>query len=57
LFGFGLFNLGLVVLNNCIYYGSSLYYLPLVQKITFVSFLLWVCFVSVKLYRQQTAGA
>lgn len=52
LFGAGIFNLLLVALNNYIYYRTSLYYLPLVQKFTFLSFLVWVCAVTVKLYRQ-----
>lgn len=43
LFYFGLFNLILVALNNYLYYTPSLfYYLPLVQKISFASFLCWV---------------
>lgn len=50
---FGLFNLLLIALNNYIYYCTSLYWLPLVQKFTFLSFLLWVCFVTLKIYRQQ----
>lgn len=53
LFWFGVFNLLLVALNNYIYYRTSLYYLPVVQKFTFLSFLLWVCAVTMKLYRQQ----
>lgn len=52
LFSFGVFNLALVALNNYIYYTTSLYYLPLVQKFTFASFLLWVCLVTIKLYRR-----
>jgi hypothetical protein len=50
LFAFGLFNLLLVVINNWLYYGGGLFYLPVVQKITFICFLLWICLVSRKLY-------
>jgi hypothetical protein len=51
LFAFGIFNLLLVALNNGLYYGGGLFYLPVVQKITFVLFLLWVCLVSLKQYQ------
>lgn len=53
LFWFGIFNLFLVAVNNYIYYRTSLFYLPAVQKFTFLCFLLWVCAVTIKLYRQQ----
>jgi hypothetical protein len=49
LFGFSVLNMLLVILNNILYYNSEMiYYLPVVQKITFASFLLWVCLVCVK---------
>lgn len=51
LFVFGLLNLLLVVVNNWLYYGGGLRYLPVVQKITFLSFLLWICLVTIKMYR------
>lgn len=52
LFWFGVFNLVLVVLNNVLYYEKSwMYALPVVQKITFLSFLLWISMISVGLYR------
>ena len=51
LFWFGMFNLALIALNNSLYYGGGLHYLPVVQKITFFCFLLWVCFISFCLYR------
>ncbi len=54
LFAFGIFNLLLVGLNNYLYHsGGSLYYLPLVQKISFASFLLWICLVDVRLYQRS----
>lgn len=53
LFRWGVFNIGLVILNNILYYGNGLLYLPVVQKITFLSFLLWIGFISVKMYQAQ----
>ncbi len=54
LFFFGLFNILLVVLNNYVYYNKDLIvYLPLVQKITFATFLLWICCIDVNLYYYQ----
>jgi hypothetical protein len=50
LFLFGIFNLMLVVVNNYLYYGGGLSYLPVVQKITFVFFLWWICMVSYRLF-------
>lgn len=50
LFWFGILNLLLVVLNNWLYFGGGLFYLPVVQKITFASFLLWICLVCWGLY-------
>ena len=50
----GIFNAVLVGLNNVLYYGNGLLkYLPIVQKVTFVFFLLWICLISIKLYRQK----
>ena len=51
LFAFGIFNVLLVVLNNYVYYTKGLIiYLPVIQKITFAAFLMWVCCISIKLY-------
>ena len=56
LFFFGLFNILLVALNNYVYYNKNLIiYLPIVQKITFVIFLLWICCIDINLYRLQMA--
>lgn len=49
----GLANVVLVALNNYVYYATSLYWLPLLQKFTFASVLVWVCCVSFKLYRRK----
>lgn len=58
LFAFGLLNLLLILLNNYIYYISgNLYWLPLVQKITFASFLLWACGVSLVLFHRTKRDA
>lgn len=46
----GLFNIGLLAINNCIYYTEQgLEYLPMIQKITFVFVLLWIVGLNVKL--------
>jgi hypothetical protein len=52
-FVFGLLNLLLIGLNNYIYHISGdLTYLPIVQKISFLSFLIWICCIEMKLYRR-----
>jgi len=51
LFAFGLFNLLLIALNNYLYYIiSDLTYLPIIQKLTFLSFLFWICCIEMKMY-------
>ena len=50
LFVFGLFNIMLVALNNYLYHSKQMMYLPVVQKITFLSFLVWVCLITFNLY-------
>lgn len=53
LFRMGWFNIILVALNNLLYYNTGLNpWLPLVQKITFLSFLLWLSLICIKLYRK-----
>ncbi len=56
LFWMGLFNLVLVAANNALYYGNGLLYLPVVQKITFLYFLLWISLISGCLYRHIPAA-
>jgi hypothetical protein len=52
LFAFGLLNILFVGLNNLCYYNKELIvYLPVIQKISFATFLVWVCCISVKLFR------
>lgn len=52
LFWFGIFNLILMLVNNFFYYKTGLLiYLPVIQKITFASYLLWFCMIDIRLYR------
>lgn len=54
LLNFGLLNTALIVANNILYYHKEwIGYLPLVQKITFVTVLLWICSINIKMYRLQ----
>ncbi len=54
LFWLGIFNIALVALNNILYYGDELrLYLPVVQKITFLFFLLWVCLIDIQLFKKE----
>lgn len=51
LFRFGIFNLFIVGINNYVYYNTELIiYLPIIQKLSFASFLIWICFISINLY-------
>jgi hypothetical protein len=51
LFLLGLGNLALVLLNNYLYYNEGLIrYLPVIQKVTFTAFLVWICSISIKIY-------
>ncbi|MBN8676119.1 MAG: hypothetical protein J0L56_18450 [Chitinophagales bacterium] len=43
----------LSALNNYIYFTNELYYLPVIQKISFAVFLFWFIRVSFYLYRRQ----
>ena len=54
LFAFGFFNILLVGLNNYVYYNKELIiYLPLIQKISFITFLVWICIIDINLYRME----
>lgn len=58
LFAFGLLNILLVGLNNLCYYDKELIiYLPVIQKISFATFLIWVCCININLYRKQRKTA
>ena len=51
LFYFGLLNVALVAVNNFLYYNKELIsYLPLVQKMTFLTFLTWICCIDIKIF-------
>jgi hypothetical protein len=52
LFRFGLLNMLLIVLNTILYYDKHLiFYLPLVQKLTFATFLVWICLINLKMHQ------
>lgn len=54
LFKLGLLNIFLVGINNLFYYNKDLIvHLPLIQKISFATFLLWVCSICIKLFRNE----
>lgn len=54
LFLFGLMNMLLVGLNNYVYYTKGLIiYLPVIQKISFATFLIWICCIDVKLFLEE----
>jgi hypothetical protein len=54
LFWVGIFILPLVALNNFLYYKTALLiYLPIVQKITFLYFLFWICLIDIGLYKHS----
>lgn len=51
LFYFGLTNLLLIAANNYCYYSKDfIKYLPVVQKISFAAFLIWIVCISIRLY-------
>jgi hypothetical protein len=52
LFTLGLFDLLLTALNNYLYHTEQMMYLPIIQKITFLSFIIWFCLIDLKLYRR-----
>jgi hypothetical protein len=52
LFAFGLLNILLVGLNNLCYYNKELIvFLPVIQKISFVTFLVWISSININMYR------
>ena len=54
LFSFGFFNIFLIGLNNYLYYTQGMMiYLPVVQKISFLSFLVWICFINIIIYQKS----
>lgn len=56
---FGSLNLGLLLLNNYIYHIKIfIVYLPMIQKISFISYLIWICIIDIKFfnYKQKISG-
>lgn len=54
LFTFGLLNILLVALNNFVYYSKGfIVYLPIIQKMSFATFLIWICCIDINLYYKQ----
>jgi len=53
LFAVGLFDLLLVALNNYLYHSNEMMYLPVVQKFSFLSFLVWFSYISIHLYQRS----
>jgi hypothetical protein len=52
LFYLGLLNIILIIVNNIFYYDKNLIlYLPIVQKITFATFMIWICCIDLKIYQ------
>ncbi|MBK8485198.1 MAG: hypothetical protein IPL31_12885 [Saprospiraceae bacterium] len=51
LFVFGLLNILLVGLNNYVYHSKELIvYLPVIQKISFAIFLIWICCLCINIF-------
>jgi hypothetical protein len=59
LFGFGLLNIVMIILNNIFYHTERLIvYLPVIQKITFLIFLTCICCIAFKiLFLKKAQGA
>lgn len=54
LFGWGIFNLLLVLINNYVYYTSGMIlYLPVIQKLTFASVLAFISCICIHLYQHR----
>lgn len=54
LLSFGLLNILLIGLNNYVYYTKGLLvYLPVIQKISFATFLFWICCIDINLFNGQ----
>ena len=56
LFWLGMVNILLIAFNNYFYYSSELiFFLPVIQKISFAFFLVWLCCICVVLYLNKVA--
>lgn len=50
----GTLNLGLLLSNHYIYHTKELIiYLPMIQKISFISYLIWVCIIDLKFFTSE----
>jgi hypothetical protein len=57
LFAFGLLNILLVGLNNYVYYTKGLIiYLPVIQKISFAAFLIWICSINITFFKKKISA-
>lgn len=56
LFAMGLFDLLLIALNNYLYHSNEMMYLPVVQKISFLSFLIWFSLISINLFQRSKSS-
>jgi hypothetical protein len=55
LFYFGILNILFFTANIYLYFHKDyITYLPVVQKITFATFLIWICSIEIKIYTQFT---
>jgi hypothetical protein len=52
LFTMGMIGLILILINNLLYHTGNFYRLPVVQVITFIFFLVWICCISIDSYRR-----
>jgi hypothetical protein len=58
LLALGLLCLFLCLLNNYIYYTKNwIWYLPIIQKISFFFFLLWFCLLTIQLFQKARSTA
>ena len=56
LFILGIINLNLLLLNNFIYYNKDLIlYLPIIQKVSFASFLIWICYIDLMFFLRNNS--
>lgn len=54
LFAFGILNLLIVGINNYVYYNKELIiYLPVIQKLSFATFLVWICSIDILLIQKM----
>jgi hypothetical protein len=52
----GIIGLLLIIVNNLLYHSGNFHYLPVVQLITFIYFLAWICVICIFMYRGFLEG-